>query len=50
VTPDAIARSDITLDAPDAFALARLYAVITRGEAHGTSAWARDTGPGADRV
>ncbi|MTB87107.1 VOC family protein [Aeromicrobium senzhongii] len=46
MTSDAITLSDITLNAPDAFALARFYAVITRGEAHGTSAWARVTGPG----
>ncbi|MCD9152843.1 hypothetical protein [Aeromicrobium duanguangcaii] len=46
MTPEAITLSDITLNAPDAFALARFYAVITQGEAHGTSARARVTGPG----
>ena len=45
---DKISLSGTTLNAPDAIALARFYAEITRGEAHGDAHWALATGPHAE--
>jgi hypothetical protein len=42
---DSIALSGTTVNAPDALALARFYAEITRGVAKGSSHWAAVTGP-----
>ncbi|SDD82042.1 VOC family protein [Auraticoccus monumenti] len=41
---DLIRLSGTTVDAPDALALARFYAELTGGVAHGTSGWAVVTG------
>lgn len=41
---DTIRLDGITVNAPDALALARFYAVITDGVAKGTSQWATVTG------
>lgn len=43
--PDAIRLAGVTIDAPDALALARFYAEITGGAARGTPHWAKVTGP-----
>lgn len=43
---DAIRLSAVTLNAPDAIALAEFYAVITGGLAQGDTTWALVTGPG----
>lgn len=45
---DLIRLSGVTVNAPDALALARFYALITGGVAKGTSHWAIVTGPHAD--
>jgi len=45
---DAIRLSSVTLNAPDAIALARFYALITGGTARGDAGWATVTGPNAD--
>jgi Glyoxalase-like domain len=45
---DTIRLSGVTVNAPDAIALARFYAVITGGVAEGNSHWATVTGPHAD--
>lgn len=42
---DRIALSGVTINAPDARALAEFYAAITGGTAHGDSRWATVTGP-----
>ncbi|MGW5190561.1 VOC family protein [Kribbella sp. NPDC004138] len=42
---DTIRLEGITLNAPDALALARFYAEITGGTASGTTHWAAVTGP-----
>lgn len=44
---DTIRLSGVTVNAPDAIALARFYAVITGGVATGNSHWATVTGPHA---
>ncbi|SCF24128.1 VOC family protein [Micromonospora mirobrigensis] len=44
---DTIRLSGVTLNAPDALALARFYALITGGVAKGDSHWATVTGPHA---
>jgi hypothetical protein len=44
---DTIRLSGVTVNAPDAIALARFYAVITGGVANGDSHWATVTGPHA---
>lgn len=41
---DTIRLSGVTVNAPDAIALARFYAVVTGGVAKGTARWARVTG------
>ncbi|GAA3259649.1 VOC family protein [Dactylosporangium siamense] len=43
--PDTIRLSGATVNAPDAIALARFYALITHGAAKGNSRWATVTGP-----
>ncbi|GAA0532510.1 VOC family protein [Paractinoplanes ferrugineus] len=43
---DTIRFSGVTVNAPDAVALARFYAVITGGVVRGDSRWASVTGPG----
>ena len=45
---DTIRLTGVTLNAPDAVALARFYAVITGGAARGDSHWATVTGPNGD--
>ena len=45
---DAIRLSGVTLNAPDAIALARFYAHITGGTAKGNAHWAIVTGPNAN--
>ena len=45
---DTIRLSGVTVNAPDALALARFYAVITGGTAKGNSHWATVTGPHGD--
>ncbi|MFI1097226.1 VOC family protein [Streptomyces sp. NPDC020917] len=45
---DTIRLSGVTLNAPDAIALARFYARITGGTAKGDQGWATVTGPNAD--
>jgi hypothetical protein len=45
---DAIRLSGVTLNAPDAIALAGFYALITGGTARGDAGWATVTGPNAD--
>jgi hypothetical protein len=45
---DTIMLSGVTLNAPDAIALARFYAQITGGTARGNAGWATVTGPNAD--
>jgi hypothetical protein len=40
--------SGVTVNAPDAIALARFYALITGGVARGNKRWATVTGPNAD--
>lgn len=45
---DEIRLSGVTLNAPDALALARFYAAITGGVAKGTAHWATATGPNGD--
>lgn len=45
---DTIRLSGVTLNAPDAIALARFYALITGGTAKGNPRWASVTGPNAD--
>jgi hypothetical protein len=45
---DTIRLSTITLNAPDAIALARFYAVITGGDVRGDAHWAIVTGPNGD--
>ena len=44
----AIRLSGVTLNAPDAMALARFYAEITGGIAKGSPRWATATGPNGD--
>ena len=44
---DSIRLDGITVNAPDALALARFYAEITGGVARGTSRWAAVAGPNA---
>ena len=44
---DSIRLDGITVNAPDALALAEFYAEITDGVARGTSAWAAVAGPNA---
>ncbi|MBO0919563.1 VOC family protein [Cellulomonas sp. zg-ZUI222] len=48
MTSDAIRLSAVTLNAPDALALARFYAEITGGRVQGRAEWARVSGPGGD--
>ena len=45
---DTIRLSGVTVNVPDAIALARFYTVITGGVARGNSHWATVTGPHAD--
>ncbi|QDP98411.1 VOC family protein [Microlunatus elymi] len=45
---DQIKLSGTTLNAPDAIALARFYAEITGGVAHGDEHWAIVTGPNGE--
>jgi hypothetical protein len=45
---DTIRLSGVTLNAPDALALARFYALITGGVAKGSEGWAIVTGPNAE--
>jgi hypothetical protein len=45
---DHIRLSSVTVNAPDAIALARFYAKITGGVATGTVHWATVTGPNGD--
>jgi len=45
---DDIRLSGVTLNAPDALALARFYAAITGGIAKGSARWATMTGPNGD--
>jgi hypothetical protein len=45
---DTIRLSGVTVNAPDAIALGRFYAVITGGVAKGDSHWASVTGPNGD--
>jgi Glyoxalase-like domain len=45
---DTIRLSGVTVNAPDAIALARFYALITGGVAKGNAHWATVTGPNAD--
>ncbi len=45
---DTIRLSGVTVNAPDAIALARFYAVITGGVVKGNSHWATVTGPNGD--
>ncbi|MDG6108455.1 hypothetical protein Daura_15035 [Dactylosporangium aurantiacum] len=45
---DTIRLSGVTVNAPDAVALARFYAVVTGGVERGNSRWATATGPHAD--
>jgi len=45
---DQIRFSGVTVNAPDALALARFYADITGGVAHGSAHWATATGPNGD--
>lgn len=45
---DEIRLSGVTLNAPDALALARFYAAITGGIAKGSAQWATATGPNGD--
>lgn len=45
---DTIRLSGVTLNAPDAIALARFYAEITRGAANGSPHWATVVGPNGD--
>jgi hypothetical protein len=47
VRSDTIRLDGITVNAPDALALAEFYAEITDGRATGTSRWAAATGPNA---
>lgn len=42
---DEIRLSGVTVNAPDAIALARFYSVITGGVAKGSTRWATVTGP-----
>jgi hypothetical protein len=44
---DTIAFSGVTLNAPDALALARFYAAITGGDVRGDEEWAAAIGPHA---
>lgn len=44
---DTISLTGVTINAPDAIALAKFYAVITGGVARGNSHWATVTGPNA---
>lgn len=45
---DRIRLCGTTVNAPDAIALAKFYAVITGGVAHGDESWAIVTGPDAE--
>jgi hypothetical protein len=45
---DNIRFSGVTVNAPDAIALAKFYAEITRGKATGDEHWALSTGAGGD--
>jgi hypothetical protein len=45
---DRIAFSGVTVNAPDALALAMFYAEITGGTTHGDARWATVTGPNGE--